>query len=113
MPNLDVLQTAPEVAPSLSLAEAFVSPVRVGGLVDGIFLPFHHMRSTTADPLDSRYDWGIGDFVSARDAVDFVAWMGFHILQLLPIVWSAAFHSPYSVLSPRAMDLEYLGIPDL
>ncbi|MHC1742806.1 MAG: 4-alpha-glucanotransferase [Syntrophobacteraceae bacterium] len=113
MPKLDVLLTVPELTPSLPEARCFVSPVRVGGLVEGIFLPFHHMRSTTADPFDSRFDWGIGDFVSARDGVDFAASTGFHILQLLPIVWSAAFHSPYSVLSPQAMDLEYLGIPDL
>ena len=113
MPKLDVLDTIPEVAPSQPKHECFISPVRVGGLVDGIFLPFHHMRSTTVDPSDSRYDWGIGDFASARDGVDFAAAMGFHILQLLPIVWSSAFHSPYSVLSPQAMDLEYLGVPDL
>lgn len=113
MQKFNVIHTVPKVAQRLSQPDSFISPVRVGGLVDGIFLPFHHMRSTTSDPLDSRYDWGIGDFVSARDGVDFAASMGFHILQLLPIVWSAAFHSPYSVLSPRAMDLEYLGIPDL
>ncbi|PXF55436.1 MAG: hypothetical protein C4B58_14990 [Deltaproteobacteria bacterium] len=113
MANFEIVSTAPEVAPKPTRFKRFFSAVDAGELVDGIFLPFQHMRSITDDPENNRYDWGIGDFVSARDAVDFAATMDFHILQLLPTVWSAAFHSPYSVLSPQAMDPEYLGIPAL
>ncbi len=113
MASFEIILTAPLVAPNPPASERFFSPVEAGELVDGIFLPFHQMRSTTDDPNEDRYDWGIGDFVSAYDAVDFAATMRFHILQLLPMVWSAAFNSPYSVLSPQALDPEYLGIPAL
>lgn len=111
--SLEIVQTVPLVAPNPPANERFFSSVEAGERVDGIFLPFHQMRSTTDDPNEDRYDWGIGDFVSAYDAVDFAAAMRFHILQLLPTVWSAAFNSPYSVLSPQALDPEYLGIPAL
>jgi 4-alpha-glucanotransferase len=113
MANLEVVLTVPTVVPNPPARERFFSPVEAGERVDGIFLPFHHTRSTTNDGEDERYDWGIGDFASARDAIDFASAMRFHILQLLPIIWSAAFHSPYSVLSPQALDPEYLGLPSL
>ena len=81
---------------------AFFSPVDAARLVDGIFLPLHHIRS--------REDWGIGDFATAKKAIDFSRAMGFHFIQFLPVTYSAAFHSPYSVASSRALDPEYASV---
>jgi len=86
-------------------APAFFSPVDAARLVDGVFLPLHHIRS--AD------DWGIGDFATAWKAVDFCRAMGFHFMQFLPVTYSAAYHSPYSVASSRALDPEYASVPAL
>jgi 4-alpha-glucanotransferase len=83
----------------------FFSPVDAAQLVDGIFLPLHHIRSCA--------DWGIGDFVTAKKAVDFSHAMGFHFLQVLPVTYSAAFHSPYSVASSKALDPEYANVEAL
>jgi 4-alpha-glucanotransferase len=80
----------------------FFSPVDAAQLVDGIFLPLHHIRS--------RADWGIGDFATAKKAMDFSHAMGFHFLQFLPVTYSAAFHSPYSVASSKALDPEYANV---
>jgi len=85
--------------------QEFFSPVDAARPVDGIFLPLHHIRSCE--------DWGIGDFQTARKAVDFSRTMGFHFLQFLPVTYSAAFHSPYSVASSQALDPEYTSVEAL
>lgn len=88
-------------------------PVYAGIAQSGLFIPFHHDHSKTEDPYFERYHWGIGDFASAKEGVDLISELGFNIRKILPVTWSAAFHSPYSVLSPEAFDPEYIGIPAL
>lgn len=86
-------------------APALLLPPDAGRPVDGVFLPFHHIRSNT--------DWGIGDFHTAKMAVEFCSAMNLHLLALLPVTYSGAFHSPYSVASSRALDPEYMSIEAL
>lgn len=89
------------------------SPVYAGKIQNGLFIPFQHDHSQTENLFDSRYHWGVGDFSSSREGIDLVAKLGYNIRKILPITWSSAFHSPYSVMSIKALDPEYLGIPDL
>ena len=94
------------------------SPVEAGIPIGGTFMPFHHMRSDEMwDPEDGGppipMDWGSGDFALALEAVDLHESLGLSLMQWLPITWSSAGHSPYSVESRRALEPENVSIPFL
>jgi len=82
----------------------FSSPVDAGIPVDGVFLPFHHMRHED--------DWGVGNFYTAKVAGDFAQALGYHVMQDLPFTYSSAGNSPYSVLSALLLDPVYLSAPE-
>ncbi len=82
----------------------FFSPVDAGLPVDGVLLPFHHLRH--AD------DWGVGNFYTAKLAGDFLHAMNYRVTQDLPYTYSSAGNSPYSVLSGLLLDPEYVSAPE-
>jgi len=92
-------ESVPELAP-----REFFSPVDAGLPVDGVLLPFHHLRH--AD------DWGVGNFYTAKLAGDFLHAMDYRVTQDLPYTYSSAGFSPYSVLSRLLLDPEYLSAPE-
>lgn len=47
-------------------------------------------------------DFGIGDTISLKQAIDFCAEVGFTVLQVLPVLETIGDHSPYSPVSSRA-----------
>lgn len=57
-------------------------------------------------------DFGIGDTLAVRDAVDFCAEHGFAVLQLLPIHETVGDHSPYNPISSRALSPAYLSLTE-
>ncbi|MFH0755025.1 MAG: 4-alpha-glucanotransferase, partial [Candidatus Omnitrophota bacterium] len=91
----------------------FFAPIDAGRREDVIFFPFQHMRGATNNPWDERFDWGNGDYIVAKSAIDFCKLMGIPIMQILPDRWSAAFHSPYSVLGNAVADPENINIPSV
>ena len=48
-------------------------------------------------------DFGIGDTIAVRDAIDFCAAHGLAVLQILPIHETVGDHSPYNPISSRAL----------
>lgn len=58
-------------------------------------------------------DFGIGDFKALLHLVRYCHQCGANLVEILPLTWSAAFNSPYSVLSSMCMDPVYLDISQL
>jgi len=73
--------------------------------VDGTFIPLFYARSEN--------DMGIGDIGSLFKAVDLCCELGHSVIELLPLTYSSAFNSPYSVLSSRLLDAIYIDIDDV
>ncbi len=48
-------------------------------------------------------DFGIGDTLAVKEAIDFAASVGFEVLQILPIHETYGDHSPYNPISSRAL----------
>ena len=109
--RLDATAARLAEAPAISMFEDFpdtkdfVSPIEYGKKVSGTFMPFHHMRHLR--------DWGIGNFESAIKMAGVFKKLGLKIMQILPLIWSDAFNSPYSEASSRAIDLRYISVPML
>jgi 4-alpha-glucanotransferase/predicted trehalose synthase len=82
--------------------QEFLSPIDAAQPVDGLFLPLHHIRT--------KSDWGIADFETAKAAIDLGRTLDLHFIQFLPVTYSGAFHSPYSVASSLALDPEYASV---
>jgi 4-alpha-glucanotransferase len=55
-------------------------------------------------------DFGIGDTLAVKEAVDFCAAHGFAILQILPIHETVGDHSPYNPISSRALSPALLAL---
>ncbi|MBU2251626.1 MAG: 4-alpha-glucanotransferase, partial [Candidatus Omnitrophica bacterium] len=99
-------------APTLALSSSsvkekkithdFISPVKAGIPVEGLFAPLITMRSSE--------DWGIFDFEVCKKHVDLNALLGIHIIQWLPITYSRINNSPYSQESGKVIDPKYLSI---
>jgi len=60
--------------------------------------------------LRHDHDFGIGDTISVRDAVDFCAATGFSVLQVLPILETIGDPSPYSPVCSRALSPALLSL---
>lgn len=60
----------------------------------GLLVPVYALRHAN--------DFGIGDTLAVRDAIDFAAGHGFSVLQILPIHETFGDHSPYNPISSRA-----------
>ncbi|MBN2143484.1 MAG: 4-alpha-glucanotransferase [Candidatus Aureabacteria bacterium] len=73
--------------------------------ISGTFMPLFYARDED--------DFGIGDIGSLIKAVELSAHLGHHVLEILPINFSSAFESPYSVLSTKCFNTIYINIPML
>ena len=60
--------------------------------------------------LRHPHDFGIGDTLSVKDAIDFCAGSGLQVLQILPILETIGDHSPYSPISSRALSPALLAL---
>src|SRR5213080_1430645 len=54
--------------------------------------------------LRGRNDLGIGDLAAVRELIDWVAEIGFKLVQLLPINEIGADNSPYNAISAMAIE---------
>jgi len=70
----------------------------------GLLVPVFALRHTK--------DFGIGDTIAVRDAIDFCAEHGFSVLQLLPIHETVGDHSPYNPISSRALSPALLALTE-
>ncbi len=57
-------------------------------------------------------DFGIGDTLAVREAIDFCADHGFAVLQMLPIHETVGDHSPYNPISSRALSPALLALTE-
>ncbi|EKD28906.1 MAG: 4-alpha-glucanotransferase, partial [uncultured bacterium] len=76
-----------------------------GRVLDGTFLPLFYARDDN--------DFGIGDINSLYKAVDLTHNLKQNIIEILPLNYSSAFESPYSVLSSRCFNTIYISISKL
>ncbi len=60
--------------------------------------------------LRHKKDFGIGDTLAVRAAIDFCAETGFSVLQLLPILETVGDHSPYNPISSRALSPAFVAL---
>ncbi|RYD34717.1 MAG: 4-alpha-glucanotransferase, partial [Verrucomicrobiaceae bacterium] len=60
--------------------------------------------------LRHDHDFGIGDTISAKEAIDFCADAGFTVFQVLPILETIGDPSPYSPVSSRALSPALLAL---
>src|SRR4051812_40639328 len=58
------------------------------------------------------HDFGIGDTIGVREAIDFCAAHSFAMLQLLPIHETVGDHSPYNPISSRALSPALLALTE-
>lgn len=73
---------------------------RIAGLLAPVFALRH------AD------DFGVGDTLAVRQAIDFCAEQGFSLLQFLPVHETVGDHSPYNAISSRALSPAFLAISE-
>ncbi len=57
-------------------------------------------------------DFGVGDTVAVRQAVDFCAQQGFSLLQFLPVHETVGDHSPYNAISSRALSPAFVALTE-
>lgn len=60
--------------------------------------------------LRHKRDFGIGDTLAVREAIDFCAATGLSVLQLLPIHETVGDHSPYNPISSRALSPAFVTL---
>ncbi len=68
----------------------------------GLLVPVYALRRAG--------DFGIGDTLAVKEAIDFCSETGFGVLQILPIHETIGDHSPYSPVSSRALSPALLSI---
>lgn len=68
----------------------------------GLLVPVYALRH--------EKDFGIGDTIAVKHAIDFCVETGFQVLQLLPILETIGDHSPYSPISSRALSPALLSL---
>jgi 4-alpha-glucanotransferase len=74
--------------------------------------PAHPLTALLVPPFALRHpgDFGIGDTVAVRQAVDFCAEVGISVLQLLPIHETVGDYSPYNPVSAFALSPALLSL---
>ncbi len=88
-------------SPSVAHAQPLIDPRRrLAGMLAPVFALRHHK------------DFGIGDTLAVRDAIDFCAQEGFSILQILPIHETVGDHSPYGAVSSCALSPALLALTE-
>ncbi len=68
----------------------------------GLLIPVYALRREN--------DFGIGDTLAMKEAIDFCRDIGFSVLQILPIHETLGDHSPYNPISSRALSPSLLSI---
>ena len=68
----------------------------------GLLAPVYALRHSE--------DFGIGDTISVKQAIDFCKETGFTVLQVLPVLETIGDHSPYSPISSRALNPALLSL---
>ena len=76
--------------------------------------PDHKLTALLAPLFALRHarDYGVGDVLAAREAVDFCARMGLSVLQILPIHELVGDYSPYSPISSCALSPTFLALTE-
>ena len=76
------------------------------------FSPDHRVAGVLApvSAVRSDNDLGCGDTHSLCEFIDWVAEVGFRVLQVLPINETGGDHSPYNAISSMALDLTTLWL---
>jgi 4-alpha-glucanotransferase len=77
----------------MSQGRLHLSPERK---IAGVLVPLFALRG--------EHDWGIGDVGALREFIDWVAEVGFKVVQLLPINETGADNSPYNAVSAMAIE---------
>ncbi len=72
--------------------------------VAGLLVPVFALRHA--------HDFGIGDTLAVKEAIDFCAGHGFAVLQVLPIHETVGDHSPYNPISSRALSPTLLALTE-
>jgi 4-alpha-glucanotransferase len=57
-------------------------------------------------------DFGVGDTLAMKQAIDFCVQQGFSLLQFLPIHETVGDHSPYNAISSRALSPAFLALSE-
>ena len=57
-------------------------------------------------------DFGVGDTLAMKQAIDFCVQKGFSLLQFLPIHETVGDHSPYNAISSRALSPAFLALTE-
>jgi 4-alpha-glucanotransferase len=73
---------------------------RIAGLLVPVFA-LRHAR-----------DFGVGDTIAMKEAIDFCVTKGFSLLQFLPIHETVGDHSPYNAISSRALSPAFLALTE-
>jgi 4-alpha-glucanotransferase len=60
--------------------------------------------------LRHRKDFGVGDTIALKQAIDFCVQQGFSLLQFLPVHETVGDHSPYNAISSRALSPAFLAL---
>ena len=55
-------------------------------------------------------DFGVGDTLAMKQAIDFCVREGFSLLQFLPVHETVGDHSPYNAISSRALSPAFLSL---
>jgi 4-alpha-glucanotransferase len=72
--------------------------------IAGLLVPVFALRHTK--------DFGIGDTLAMKQAIDFCVQQGFGLLQFLPIHETVGDHSPYNAISSRALSPAFLALSE-
>ncbi len=72
--------------------------VRIAGLLVPVFALRH------------AHDFGVGDTLALKEAIDFCAQEGFGLIQFLPVHETVGDHSPYNAISAHALSPAYLAL---
>ena len=57
-------------------------------------------------------DFGVGDTLALKEAIDFCVQQGFGLLQFLPVHETVGDHSPYNAISSRALSPAFLALTE-
>ncbi|MGC4075232.1 MAG: 4-alpha-glucanotransferase [Nibricoccus sp.] len=72
--------------------------------IAGLLVPVFALRHTK--------DFGVGDTLAMKQAIDFCTQKGFSLLQFLPVHETVGDHSPYNAISSRALSPAFLALTE-
>ncbi len=72
--------------------------------IAGLLVPVFALRHSK--------DFGVGDTVALKQAIDFCVQQGFSLLQFLPVHETVGDHSPYNAISSRALSPAFVALTE-